>query len=322
MIDIGEQEVDQIAVAPLVIRNRGRGELVIDRITSSCSCSGLEREDGATFAPVQELRLGGRAEASLRVRFSVRGIPGEPARSAITIRTNDPAAPEWRMEIFVPQVIGGVVTTPRSLVFGTLLAGKGAQQVLEVRDTNPTPRMVERVSSSHPDRVAVRWLPAEADAAAPTLRGAGKVLGQVEVSVLPGEPGSIDERVEIRLAGHQPVQVPVLGRIVPIVEVTPSLLILPRESAGGAAYDGTCTCRSNQLLPLSIADVSSDKELSVQIEPVEGNPHLKLVRVKWHPSVGAKLTPTTRRVVHAHARVGDQAIPVEFSVDCIGREAP
>ena len=79
-VDLGEQEQGSVAVAPLTIANRGRSELVVNGIGSSCSCSGLEQEQQGAFVVVSEFRLAPGEERHLRVRVSVNGFP---ARSAV-----------------------------------------------------------------------------------------------------------------------------------------------------------------------------------------------------------------------------------------------
>jgi hypothetical protein len=280
----------------------------------------LEREDGGSFRPVEELHLSPEQATNLRVRLAVNGPPGESLRSSIAFRTNDPDSPEWRLEVFVPRIIGGLVTVPRTVVLGTVLTGRTARQVLEVRDPNPEPQEIERVSTTHPDGLAARWLPAEGDERASASPVAGAFLGRVEVSLLCSDPGTIDEGVDIYQAGRRPVRVSVVGRVAPLVELSPVELLLPRSSATGDIWFGTCMCPSNEHLPLQVSPGASDDGLAIRISAADGSPHMQIIRVEWDRSDKVRSADVHRRLARLLARVGDSQVPLELPVQCGSKE--
>lgn len=48
VIDLGEQERGQVAIARATLANAGDADLTITDVRSSCSCAGLEIEEGGT----------------------------------------------------------------------------------------------------------------------------------------------------------------------------------------------------------------------------------------------------------------------------------
>jgi hypothetical protein len=319
-VDLGEQEAGRVAAAPVTIANRGRSELLVDGMASSCSCSGLERDEGGSFVPTCELRLAPGEEMRLRVRVSVNGAPGDSFRSSLSFHTNDPDNPEGRIEVAVRRVTGGLLTTPRTAVFGTVLVGQEARQLVEVRDRNPTRRRVESVSSSDPERFSVQWSPVGEGDAEGTSPGDGRLLGRLEVSLLTRSPGPVDGTVNLDLPGRQTTTVSVVGRVAPLVELSPARLVLPRASDAGEVWSGTCLCRSNEHLPLALAAGASDEGLTIRITAVDGNPHLQKVCVEWDRSGRGMLASADLRTVRLKARVGSREFPVEFPVECLRKE--
>jgi hypothetical protein len=122
IVELGDRELGEVAVARLTIANRGGRELVIEEMQSNCACSGLEREQDGKFIRLNSLRVAPREEVQLVMRVLVQGAPGGPAQSRVEFRTNDPVRPAAAIHTSVSKVKAGVNTLPTSVVFGTLLA--------------------------------------------------------------------------------------------------------------------------------------------------------------------------------------------------------
>jgi hypothetical protein len=254
-LDLGPQEIGEHAAARFTIANRGAGELVLDQIQTNCSCSGMEREEQGRFVRLESLRLKAGEQADLVMRVSVRGVPiGAEMINVVEFRTNDPAEPAGRMEVVARCVSGSVSVTPPSVVFGTVATGAKVRQVVDVRDKSITPRHIERVVSTVPDRVRVRLLPSGDESHRTEPHPDGELIGQIEVVVETESPGEVNATFHIHLAGEtrRPDAVPVFGRVAPPIEMSPSLLVLPRASSNGPVYSATCLCRSNSGEPLSL----------------------------------------------------------------------
>lgn len=197
-VDLGECERGQPVEVRFAIVNRGGAELFIDQIQANCACLGLEREINGKFTRLETLKVQPRESVPVVVRITVQGEPGAPMSNALYFRTNDPTVPQAYVEMPVSRVLGGIVTSPRQVVFGTVIQGTGLSQILEIRDHAHQPRRVQRVESSNPDRFKVRFISSENGSSTP-VGAEGKLIGRVEI-VVPGErPGAFEGAVRISL---------------------------------------------------------------------------------------------------------------------------
>jgi hypothetical protein len=314
-IDLGDRELGELAVAPFIVANRGGGELVIDHIFSNCSCTGMERQVGQGFERFELLRLAAGAEAHLVMRVSVRGVPpGTSMINSVGFRTNDPMQPDGSIVATVRRVSAGVYTTPKSVSFQTVLARAQVRQVLDVRDTAIPPRSVARLSSTDPDRVTARLLPIEAGTEQPDYDH-GKVIGRVEVVVATQTPGLVKAAVQIHLAGEarDPDEIPVMGRVAAPMELSPSTLFLPRQSADGPIYSATCICRSTSGQTVNLDVVAIPPGIVVELVG-KGDSPSRLFRVTWRPDRNDASTGSQRRLIRLKASDGDHQSFLELPV--------
>jgi hypothetical protein len=316
VVELGEQEVERVATGHVVIANRGRDDLQLGDIRSSCSCSGLERELNGDLVRLQELRLGAGESADLLLRVAVRGTPGESNRTAVTFATNDPERPEVRVEAVISRITGGVSSSPRTVIFGTVSVGGSASQLVEVRDKASLPRSIKAVESTNPQGFTVRLLPASSRKGAPALPEEGSVIGLVEVTLKTEAPLVADGGILVSLdESSRPKWVPVLGRVAPLVEVSPALVVLPRFSSTGAVYSAECLCRSTEGKPLTIAAESSSPGLTLRVHPVAGDATAKRVVVIWDPTKDVRGTPQ-RRTASVKAKLADHEVILSIPVRC------
>ncbi len=242
--------------------------------------------------------------------------PGGTARNSVAFRTNDATRPQAAIEVFVSKIRAGVTTLPIRVGFGTIPAGVEGRQVLDIFDGAVKPRVIERVVSTCPERVAVRLLPADGSPPEPKDGSPGAWIGRVEVTARGQEPGPIDARIAIHLVGEDlpPTLIPVTGRVAAAVEVLPSLLVLPRASDAGPVYFGQCLCRSTEGKPLTVTVDSTPAGFSVQVEAVENVPSQQIVRIDWKGAKEAEPLQGARGTVRLRARVGGQETPLEIPV--------
>jgi hypothetical protein len=315
-IDLGEQEVGQLIAGRLIVTNRGSKELLIDQVQTSCSCTGLQREEEGEFTPVSSLRVGAGEAVHLVVRVSVRGDPGQPFTNFVEFRTNDPARPLVRIEAVI-SLVTGVTTVPRTLAFGTVLTGAVPDQLVEVHDLSGKRRAIKQVLTNNPDRFSARLLSPQADGVGGKDRTSSTLIGRVEVTLKTEVSGPVDGRVEIQLAGEESrlVSVPVIGLVASDVEVSPTSLVLPRMSSNGLLYSVDCLCRSNKGDPLTVTLDSAPQGIAAELSAVVGNPALQKVRVTWDSSSGDKVSGEARSV-RLRASVGGRETCLEIRVYC------
>ncbi len=293
VVDAGEWEIHSLAVGRFELRNAGGQELVIDRIRTSCTCTGFELEQDGKFVRSKELRVPPGGSAALAIRTSVHGPVGAPIDTTVSFCTNDPAAPERVVRLVVPRVTGGVEPTPRSVVFGTLPVGAVARQVVDVFDDAVDARAVERVASSDPAKASVRLLPPD-DAAA----GAGrKPVARLEVVGATATAGVIDTGVEVYLAGRAfPTIIPVTGTVAAAVELSPRAVVVPRNVGGELVYTAYCICRSTAGDAISPEVVSCPPDIRVD---VGGDGAVRILAVAWDR---AKADPEKRGTASREAQ--------------------
>jgi hypothetical protein len=187
----------------------------------------------------------------------------------VTFQTNDPTRPDCQIEVSVARVTGGVSTAPPSLAIGTVPLGREVRNLVEIRDTSQTPRTVGHVSSTDPDRVTVRLLPADESTKSAPRTEAGTLIGVIEVVVHTATPGEIRARVEIALAEDQrkPDALEVIGRVVAAAELVPSIITLPRTSNGTPVYTVRCVCRSTDRQPVHVTVDPPPDGFTVELLP-------------------------------------------------------
>lgn len=321
LIELGERELGEIAIARLTIANRGGRELVIDELDSNCACSGLEREQGGEFVRLSSLRLAPHEEVELVMRVSVQGLPGNPSQSRVTFRSNDPTHPRSAIDTWISRVKAGVTTVPTSVVFGTVAIQSAERRVLEVFDSSVKPRAVERVESLENYRVQVRLLPLGESQSPNSQRGLGALIARLEVTASTKVPGPLQTEVAIYLQGESrpPTLIPVNGRVMAPVEVSPSILALPRSSSSGPVYFGQCVCRSSARKPFALNIDSVAEGLLVRVDDAESSASEKVVRIEWEPGHDKIGKSVRRRKVQLTAHFDEEAVPIEIPIICIGK---
>jgi hypothetical protein len=162
ILDLGNRELGETVVVPFAIANRGGEMLVIDNVRTSCSCTGIERQEDGKFLTVERLEVNPGESAKLVMRVAIRGVPaGAATRVVVFCRTNDPTTPEARIEAVVTRVSAGVHATPKALAFGMVGVNEVIRKVIVIHDTATPPRVVDHVSTTMPGRVAAQLLPTE-----------------------------------------------------------------------------------------------------------------------------------------------------------------
>jgi hypothetical protein len=305
-LDLGEHEVGEEIIAPFSIANRGGRPLTIDDVRTNCSCTGMERIQDGHYVRIESLTLNAGEEARLFMRVSVRGAPAGGAMvNIVEFHSNDPLQPVGHIEAVVSRVSRGVSISPGSVVFGTVPLGHSVRHLLDVRDTAVPPRSIERVSSTNPARVSVRFLPGSQKPAEAESHADGLLIGQLEITVGTGSPGEVNEAVHVHLAGERrdPDAVAVIGKVAAPIEVIPSMLVLPRTSTTGPLYDATCLCRSTNGDPLVLSVDSVPDGLKVEVLD-NGSPQVRMVRVICDPRQGGTPAGGQTRTVRLRAKAG------------------
>jgi hypothetical protein len=308
-LQLGELDLGKIATGRLAIANRGGSALRIGSVRTSCSCSGVEREVDGDMQEVTALTIPPGESVDLQVRVAARGIPGQPMRTVLGFRTNDPCQPEGRIDIVVSR-IRGLVSTPAAVVFGLVILGRDSTQVVAVRDSEGKPLLVENATTFDHDRLVARVLPS-----AGPKDGASADGGCVEVTARAAAVGTVQGNVQIQVsvAGERRfIAIPVTARIVAPVEACPNRICLPRASAEGPLYHMTCLCRSASDQALTLTTIEVPAPIAVTIQ--KGDGATRLVRIEWRRS-GEK-EASRQHLVRLRAETEGRCYTLEIRADC------
>ncbi len=314
-IDLGKRELGETGLAAFQISNPGASQLVISRIRTSCSCSGIEREQGGEYYRLDSLTLEPGEVVDLRLRLKVRGVPvGLPMTDAVDFSTNVPGLEECRIKVRVPVVTGGVYTTPSTVVFGNLLVGEPGRDVVDVMDTAAAPRSIERIKSNDPDHVSVRLLVDEIANVPTPIEPSLRRIGRIEVVVNTGSPCQFKASVLITLTGESRKQdeFVVMGRVLPNITVSPSHLAFPRNSSTGPLYQADCVCTSQNGKPLSVTVAAAPPGITVEINSGSAGSGKVVVRVKCDKDLDLARFRGTSVPIQLRAQAGDAEETIEL----------
>jgi hypothetical protein len=259
------------------------------------------------------------------MRLLVQGLPGDRTENGVFFRTNDPTQLQSSIEGVVSRVNAGVTPVPTSVVFGTLNVDTESRAILDVFDSAKQPRSIDHVVSTKPESVVVSVLPVPNDAKRLQRRDLGTQIGQLEVTARTVRPGSLDADIEIHLSGdrRKPTAIAVSGRIAGVVEVSPSIVVLPRQSPDGLVYFASCSCRSTRGGELTLSVDSTPPRLVATVENGGANQSVKLVRIDFDPTSIDGAARTETRPVRLLASVnGEPSTPVEIPVMYLGKGNP
>lgn len=322
VLELGERELGDVAVIRFAISNRGGQVLVIDDVQSSCSCSGLEQDLDGKFVRLTSLRVARGESVTIAMRVLVQGSLGTSARYKVSFRSNDPSRPAYGIEAVVAKVNGGAQANPTSLAFGSLLPGSEARRVVDIYDDAVKGRSIGKAVSGSPDRVAVRVLNDVTPPTQPTNQKLGKWIGRIEVVALTETPARIQTDIELHLAGEPrpPTLIPVSGRVLGPVEISPSILLLPRSSDAGPVYFGRFVCRSTNGKPIGLSVDSVPQSLTVKVDSETSVELEKTVAIEWDRTKDLGQKMQNPRKVRLRARINGQETIVELPVFCVRDE--
>jgi hypothetical protein len=138
-----------------------------------------------------------------------------------------------------------------------------------------------------------------------------------EVRLLTDCPGMVNDSVSFRVLGEHgpPRAVGVVGRVTAAVEATPAKLMLPRPSASGPVYYGTCLIHAPAGGQVVIVGSTAPGGMNVDVQPGDtAGP--RIVRISWDPSSGRDLAGTDV-TVRLRVRAGEAESTLDLPVTCL-----
>jgi hypothetical protein len=316
-LNLGPHEIRTTATGNLHVTNNGGQLLVIDKIQSSCACTGLEKLTPEGPRRIDILKIKPGESVALQVRINLNGKVGEPLTQAITFRTNDPSRLEFRLLLVIPMLTGGVRTDPAEVAFGSVPVGNTAEKIVGIYDPSVTTRSIRTVKAFPEDRTSVELLP-PVTPDPNTTPPPGVLIGRLRIRVHSSVAGPIDGKVVLTLdeANREPDIIPVSARMVGRIDVIPSNLVLPLATGGNQmVYRGTFSCSARDGKPFILNVESCPEGFAATVSDAQGQPGSKYVVIELKPGA---LPPrqTEKQNLILHAVVGEENLSLSIPVLC------
>jgi hypothetical protein len=317
LIDLGRHENNQLVVTDVAIRNAGSKPLELSKFRSSCpSCIifGLPSDTG--LIEVDRLTVPPRESVTLAVRVFVHGTPEHPCRAAILCATNDPHRPELSIG-FEAAVKGWVFPSPRELDLGVLKPGQTVRRTIEILDSGRgEPCRFGRLQSPAPDRVQLTLSLA---GNAPQTVSGRELMGTLEVRITaPLVAWELDDRILVYEEGRdQPLlTVPIRGRVLPKVQVSPASIVLPRMVHETPDFTAECTLSSPAGRPLKATP--TDLPAAIVVTPLDRDAAKDRAgyRLEWRAEHRPPPGETRSAMIHFRVEVDGQVEVVNVPVRC------
>lgn len=246
------------------VKNAGGGELIINRVQTSCGCTAAEPSK-------KSLKSG--EEAEIAVTFDTRFQKG-PSERTITVFSNDPRTPELAMTI-KGRLAVEVETRPEEVFFGKVRLGtEETRQVTVAYLGKGKDFKVDKISNSSPNIKVTQ--------AALKNGKPGVILSVTRLKSMP--VGQFDDSIEIT-TNLQPILVHVSGRVVGDIAVEPAqvsfgivphgqgaLRILRLANSGARAVQIADVSSSNHSVVAKVDPVTPGKEYKITVELRRGTP--------------------------------------------------
>lgn len=123
--------------------NRGKGDLVIKHVKTSCGCT-------AAVSTKENIPPGGSSE--IRATFSAGQDPVK-IKKEITVTTNDPVTPLVKLSI-TGNIIKEIITNPQWINFGNITKGETGTKTVEISPGTDFKLEVTGVESDNPNVIA------------------------------------------------------------------------------------------------------------------------------------------------------------------------
>jgi hypothetical protein len=311
-IQLGEHEIGATAISPITISNSGSQELILSNITTTCTCAGLEREEGGNYTRMNQIVIPPKSQSPFVIRQSVRGVPvGSQSINTVYFETNDPNHPAGAIRISISRVKGGVHPVPSSVSVGSVAVGTPVTRTIEIRDDALKPRQIAQLISSTPNRISIRLIPVDSNLPQ-EKHPEGTLIAKAEVTVDTSKPAVLNDWISIVLADtdREPDAVKVVGNILDPIELSPSELTFPRRSSGGLIYKASFICRST--LEKDFQLIASNVPAGVNLENKDDTE-----RRKTH-IVNISIEPQTKPGIYSVEFLAkfdnDKTIPLKFAI--------
>lgn len=246
-VELGSLTAQAQIDVQITARNVGTQELYLSHFTTSCPlCIFVNQMTNSGQVAVQEVFLGPGEEVKLFVKLLVTSKFGESYQSKIWFQTNDPRQPEVEI-LFRGEVPGAFVCTPPEMFLGIVERGVSVNRIVQVWDMGRggCPQ-ISRAVVSGSDTLRAHVLEQISKHNNSTGETNERLVAEVKLTgTLPADnEGSQESKLELFEEGQErPLIVPIRYRVLPLIEVIPAGIVLPRVVNGVPEYTAKLSVR-------------------------------------------------------------------------------
>jgi hypothetical protein len=246
--------------------------------------------------------------------MGVGGPPGVQERRRIVFSTNDPRNPRVEINLRVTG-IARYSASPTALILGAVPVGSQVEREIQLLVADRDLLTITTVTSSNSHfRVNYRHIDFSLNPrSTTTFEPCGLLTVVFDAPTVPGDvQGAISAYCDGR---EQPVVlIPVSARVLPLVQLSPQELFLPRASSAGPMYTATCVCRTALMQPLKLALRDASADITVNIKDFADDVSGKFLEIDANCLRGR--VPAEGLVVHLSlaADVDGQIIPLPLKL--------
>lgn len=274
LFDFGTVDNSQTIEHTFVIRNTGDTTLEISNVRPACGC---------TLANISEKMVPPGGESHITARLSLQGRTG-PQSKPITILSNDPQTPEFRVTL-AGTAVSGIQVAPDRILFGQIGQGQKLEQTVEI----------SAVSQESFNITGVQASMSELTGEVETLEQGRRYKVKATLTG-PAQPGPVNATLLVNTDNQsRPVlTVPVIANVVGELIFAPSVIEVPL-SAGGQPLTRYIVVRPGTLTQFELKGVTlpdpamrssvfpfGDQGYRIQIENIVATPELngKTIRIE------------------------------------------
>lgn len=311
-VNLGPKQAGHATYADIEVANVGDSELQLTDFRASCACAGVvETRDGSDYI-LDCVRVGSHSKGNLRIKIRVNADPLSALRVLVQFRTNDPSHPIGEVGITIPQVTGGLVGYPRTLLLGNISVGETVEREIEILDYKEPPRPIRSLLCTD-SRIQMTVQPVH-EVKGERRESVGVLAGRLKLRISSDQPGELNAMICISTPGVEAVDaVNVLGRFVAGPFVTPEVARMIRDESAGK-WTARALIRVPSGSSTMVKKIRKPDFLNVRIEPTSNKSQFFLT-LSTALSANERILASPESIeidLETDGRLGTVAIPVEW----------
>lgn len=257
VINFGVREIGDVAIERFFVENKGRENLIVNKIKTNCSCTGFEIKKNGEFVKANEFVIAPGKTEEVAVRLTVQGIPpNSKATSEIFFQTNDPDQKDCKIKLIIDRVKSGLSPIPDVIIVNDFKPRVEKKYLIDLFDDTEGFKQISGLGVSDKNRINVELILDDIKNDVKTDEHEKKKIGSIEVTIKSKDQCNFNEVIVIKKNDNTIMtnKIRIIGSILPSVDISPGAIVLPRKSSTGLIYKAKCVFRSTsgQTMKLNI----------------------------------------------------------------------